>query len=164
MNYLKQRPKRKARGKEKERPSQPLSSGTAAIKTPRDPWPFSPSSTHFASPTIATPEISHEYRNIWPLRGYFLLFAWLLRSLSDTTKNTHVLRFPIRMVLKYGTDVQLSEASTLRFLAKNSSIPVPKVYCSFARGNMRYIMMEYVKGQENSRKCTKISPEEKETL
>jgi hypothetical protein len=68
------------------------------------------------------------------------------------------------MVLKYGTEVQLSEASTLRFLAKNTSIPVPKVYCSFERGNTKYIMMEYVKGQAIGGEWAEMLPEEKESL
>jgi aminoglycoside phosphotransferase (APT) family kinase protein len=51
------------------------------------------------------------------------------------------------MVMKYGTEIQLSEASTLRFIAEKTSIPVPKVYCAFEYKGMRFILMERAKGK-----------------
>lgn len=34
----------------------------------------------------------------------------------------------------------------MQFIAKNTSIPVPKVYCSFRRGKNVYIVMERLQG------------------
>jgi sugar-specific transcriptional regulator TrmB len=37
-----------------------------------------------------------------------------------------------KLCVKYGQLVNLSEASTLRFISENTSIPVPKVYCALS--------------------------------
>ncbi|KAH9217654.1 hypothetical protein DL95DRAFT_434543 [Leptodontidium sp. 2 PMI_412] len=41
----------------------------------------------------------------------------------------------------------LPEAYTLQFIAENTSITVPKVYCAFSRKGRAYIAMERVQGQ-----------------
>lgn len=40
-----------------------------------------------------------------------------------------------------------SEASSMRFVAENTSIPVPKVYCSFVHNGQTYIVMERIQGE-----------------
>lgn len=49
--------------------------------------------------------------------------------------------------VKYGPLRHLPEASTMDFIAHNTSIPVPKVYCAFKRKDWTYIVMERVKGE-----------------
>nr|POE49202.1 hypothetical protein CFP56_32352 [Quercus suber] len=50
-------------------------------------------------------------------------------------------------LVKTGPYVHLSEVATMEFIAKNTSIPVPKVYSSFVYKDRAYIVMERVRGQ-----------------
>jgi serine/threonine protein kinase len=40
----------------------------------------------------------------------------------------------------------LNEAATLKYISKNTQIPVPKLICSFEDGEVVYLVMEYVEG------------------
>ncbi|CRG91092.1 hypothetical protein PISL3812_08140 [Talaromyces islandicus] len=51
-------------------------------------------------------------------------------------------------IVKTGFRVHLTEGATLKYLAENTTIPVPRVYCSFLHRNRAYIVMERVQGQE----------------
>jgi len=68
------------------------------------------------------------------------------------------------LVLKSGSLVQLAEASTMRYIAKNTSIPVPKVYCAFVRKGITYILMERIKGDILGNGWLKRSEESKTKL
>ncbi|PTU20112.1 hypothetical protein P175DRAFT_0510055 [Aspergillus ochraceoroseus IBT 24754] len=46
----------------------------------------------------------------------------------------------------YGRRVHLSEASTMHFISRHTSIPVPKVFCAFTHSGLTYIVMERIKG------------------
>lgn len=50
------------------------------------------------------------------------------------------------LCVKYGSRVRLSEASTMCFISRNTSIPVPKVLCAFTHHGSTYIVMERIKG------------------
>ena len=52
-----------------------------------------------------------------------------------------------KMIVKAGPFVHLTEATTMKFVAENTSIPVPKVYCSFVRKGCTYILMERIRGK-----------------
>lgn len=49
--------------------------------------------------------------------------------------------------VKFGTLIYPSEAAGMEWVATNTSIPVPKVYCVFQRKGATYIVMERVKGR-----------------
>ena len=51
-------------------------------------------------------------------------------------------------VVKTGSRVHLTEGATLKYLADHTTIPVPKVYCSFLHKNRAYIVMERIQGEE----------------
>ncbi|KAL2760290.1 hypothetical protein ACRALDRAFT_1078932 [Sodiomyces alcalophilus JCM 7366] len=51
------------------------------------------------------------------------------------------------LIVKRGPFVHLTEAATMQFVASNTSIPVPRVYCAFVHNNMAYIVMERIKGK-----------------
>lgn len=51
------------------------------------------------------------------------------------------------LCIKFGDVVTLSEANTLRFIAKHTSIPVPKVHHAFTHHGLTYILMERVRGE-----------------
>ncbi|PQE26522.1 kinase subdomain-containing protein [Rutstroemia sp. NJR-2017a BBW] len=89
-------------------------------------------------------------------------------SCSDPINNTRLKRFlvlagvkllrPFRpwwgpvlfltpnLCVKIGTYNDLSEASTMQFIRKNTSIPVPKVHCAFRRKDKTYIVMQRISG------------------
>jgi hypothetical protein len=48
--------------------------------------------------------------------------------------------------VKYGSRINLSEASTMRFISENTDIPVSKVFCSFIHSGRTYIVIERIKG------------------
>lgn len=51
-------------------------------------------------------------------------------------------------IVKTGRRVHLTEGATIKYLAENTTIPVPKVYCSFLHKNRAYIVMERIQGEE----------------
>ncbi|TVY82937.1 hypothetical protein LSUE1_G005288 [Lachnellula suecica] len=120
---------------------------------------------NFAAPTMESTKITHLYRETSSATRHLRLYARFLASLQglrrrDPIARREVLRvnFPIRVVIKYGTDIRLSEASTLRFLAKTTSIPVPKIYCAFEHKGTNFIMMEYMKGETIRDVWNELSP------
>ncbi|KAF4947165.1 hypothetical protein FGADI_10621 [Fusarium gaditjirri] len=50
------------------------------------------------------------------------------------------------LIVKKGPFVHLTEAATMQFVAANTSIPVPKVHCSFVHKNRAYIVMQRIRG------------------
>lgn len=50
------------------------------------------------------------------------------------------------LVVKRGPFVHLTEAATLKFLAENTSIPVPRLHCAFVHNNRAFIVMERLQG------------------
>jgi hypothetical protein len=51
------------------------------------------------------------------------------------------------LLVKTGPFVHLTEAATMNFVAANTSIPVPRVYCSFVHKKRAFILMERIQGQ-----------------
>jgi aminoglycoside phosphotransferase len=51
------------------------------------------------------------------------------------------------LCIKFGDAVTLSEANTLQFIAKHTSIPIPKVHHAFTHHGKSYILMERVRGE-----------------
>ncbi|KAF2756105.1 kinase-like protein [Pseudovirgaria hyperparasitica] len=67
-------------------------------------------------------------------------------------------------ILKTGFSVHLTEAVTMNYVARHTSIPVPKVYCSFLHKNRAYIVMERVKGEDLAHAWRKLSKESLEKI
>jgi aminoglycoside phosphotransferase len=79
-------------------------------------------------------------------RRYLTLLA--IKLLKRFRKpNGTVLFLSERICVKYGTRATFSEASTIQFVAKHTSILVPRVYCAFASQNRTYIVMERIHGE-----------------
>ncbi|KAH0370272.1 kinase-like protein, partial [Aureobasidium melanogenum] len=51
------------------------------------------------------------------------------------------------LCVKYGSRLDVVEAQTMLFIAKHTSIPVPKIYFAFTDDECTYILMERVHGQ-----------------
>src|SRR5690606_20631576 len=50
------------------------------------------------------------------------------------------------LIVKTGPFVHLTESATMNFVAANTSIPVPRVHCSFVHRNQAYIVMDRIQG------------------
>ncbi|KAH6664594.1 hypothetical protein B0J14DRAFT_569574 [Halenospora varia] len=66
------------------------------------------------------------------LRRFLVLAAVKILKRIRPQKGT-VLFISDNLCLKFGTLKHLPEASTLQFIARNTSIPVPKVHYAFTR-------------------------------
>lgn len=69
----------------------------------------------------------------------------------------HAYQLSRDMIVKTGGDVRLDEAATMRFIAKNTSIPVPRVLSAFVWGDSTYIVMEKVQGEELAKVWYRLS-------
>lgn len=67
-------------------------------------------------------------------------------------------------LVKTGPFVHLSEATTMDFISKNTSIPVPKVYSSFVHKNRAYILMERIRGRPLHAVWSTLSEESRHDL
>ncbi|KAF2765265.1 kinase-like protein [Teratosphaeria nubilosa] len=61
--------------------------------------------------------------------------------------NGSILFLTGTLCVKYGRLHHLPEASTMEFIARNTTIPVPKIWCAFELKDRTYIVMERVKGE-----------------
>lgn len=76
----------------------------------------------------------------------------------------HVYPLSRHMLVKTGSDVRLAEAATMRFIAENTSIPVPKVLSAFVRNGAAYIVMERIQGQELAKLWHRLSDQTRASL
>jgi len=51
------------------------------------------------------------------------------------------------LCVKYGARLDMTEAETMIYVAKNTRIPVPKVYFAFTHKGCTYILMERIRGE-----------------
>lgn len=59
-------------------------------------------------------------------------------------------------IVKTGPCVHLTEAATMKFVAENTSLPVPKIHWSFVHKHRAYIVMERIPGEEIPRAWRKL--------
>jgi aminoglycoside phosphotransferase len=80
-----------------------------------------------------------------PSRRFLTLFAvWLSRRFRKPRGGIIFLSEKYCIKCRHG--VKLSEAHTMQFIAKHTSIPVPRIYCAFVHRNQTYIVMERIHG------------------
>lgn len=79
-------------------------------------------------------------------------------------RRRSVLFLTSKICVKHHYLMQLCEAEAMRFIARNTSIPVPKVYCAFKRKGVTYIVMERIKGQDIRTDWSQRSSESREAL
>lgn len=87
---------------------------------------------------------SPSINNTWLRRYTVLASIALLKRIRP--RSGIVLMLTDNICVKYGPHVHLAEASAVRFVAQNTSIPVPKIYCSFTHRGWTYIVMERIHG------------------
>jgi aminoglycoside phosphotransferase len=84
--------------------------------------------------------------NASAFRRYLTLFA--IKLLKRLRRRKGAVQLLSRTTcVKYGETVTLNEASAMLFIAKHTSIPVPRVYCAFTHHNQQYIVMERIRGE-----------------
>ncbi|KAI0882914.1 kinase-like protein [Annulohypoxylon maeteangense] len=69
-----------------------------------------------------------------------------------------------KLIVKTGFSVHLTEAATLQFVSKNTSIPVPRVQCSFVFRNRTYIVMDRIKGDPISNVWLKLTEADRDSI
>lgn len=101
--------------------------------------------------------------NNTPIRRLLTLLALKTTARLFRRQGTCV---PIskHLIVKSDGFVDLTEAATMRFLASNTSIPVPKVWCSFVHNGGVYIVMERIRGDCISKGWDDRSQESKDKL
>ncbi|KAF1835332.1 kinase-like protein [Decorospora gaudefroyi] len=107
-------------------------------------------------PHIATPEnslaphtVHSQPINATAYRRVLTLIA--IKLLKRVRKRSGIVLFlSDKICVKYGSYTTLAEASTMQFIAKHTSIPVPRVYCAFQHKNRTYIVMERIPGESIS--------------
>ena len=67
-------------------------------------------------------------------------------------------------IVKTGPYVHLTEGATIDFIAQNTSIPVPKIYCSFVHKNRAYIVMERIRGDDLPTAWQKLSEQSRQKV
>jgi len=103
----------------------------------------------------------HEGTEHLAINNTFIRRSLALLALKTTAKFYTWMGFcvPIskKKIIKTGPYVHLIEAATTKFVAENTSIPVPKIYCSFVYKNRAYIVMERIQGDELPTAWKKLS-------
>lgn len=99
------------------------------------------------------------------LRRTWLLFAYkALRRLRIAKYAGDCLLLSKRLIVKTGPYIHLTEGAIMQFLAEKTSIPVPKVYCSFIYKNQAFIVMERLPGTDLSRVWHTLSEAQLESI
>ncbi|KAK7554202.1 kinase-like domain-containing protein [Phyllosticta citricarpa] len=81
----------------------------------------------------------------WAYRAAVLTAIAILKH-SRRHQSGGVLMLSTHLCVKYGPSKSLAEASTMRFVAHHTSVPVPKVHCAFTHNGCTYIVMERIRG------------------
>lgn len=68
------------------------------------------------------------------------------------------------LIVKTGPFVHLTEAATMQFVAAKTSIPVPRVHCSFVYKNRAYIVMERIQGRSLPHAWETLSEADRESI
>lgn len=83
--------------------------------------------------------------NASAFRQYLTLLAIKLLKRCRKRSGT-VLLISNKTCIKYGRTTTLNEASALKFIAKHTSIPAPRVHCAFIHKRRTAIVMERMRG------------------
>lgn len=115
------------------------------------------------SKPVAVPQ-SVPIHNTWWRRNLTLLAFKATRLLTKQRHCGILFILGKRFCVKFGGQDDFSEAVTMQFIAQHTSIPVPKVYCSFKHRGCVYIAMEVVRGHVLAHRWTLRSEESKKKI
>jgi hypothetical protein len=107
-------------------------------------------------------DVQSSIKNSWLRRSFTFASVTLLRRLRPSYGS--VLMLTPSLCVKYGPSRHICEAEAMAYVARNTSVPVPKVYCAFQKRNVTYILMERIKGVNARKIWGPISAKERERL
>ncbi|KAF1973272.1 kinase-like protein [Bimuria novae-zelandiae CBS 107.79] len=79
-------------------------------------------------------------------------------------RDGHCIPISKAKILKTGLSIHLTEAATMCYIAQQTSIPVPKIYCSFLYKNRAHIVMERIKGEPLASAWKNLSQDSREKI
>ncbi|KFY40703.1 hypothetical protein V494_03365 [Pseudogymnoascus sp. VKM F-4513 (FW-928)] len=91
----------------------------------------------------------------------FLVLASIKLLKHFRLRHGGILFLSSKICVKYGPLKNLGEASTMEFIRRHTSIPVPRIICSFTRKGLTYIVMESIDGDMIGRGWTSRTDESK---
>lgn len=118
--------------------------------------------TMSAEKTDPTTHGSGSINDTWLNRLLVLAAIKILRRFRP--RRGSILLLTDSVCIKYGPLHHLPEASTMEFIARNTSIPVPRIHCAFKRNGSTYIVMERIKGESIVYGWTSRSAESKTNI
>jgi aminoglycoside phosphotransferase len=98
----------------------------------------------------------------WPRVHATLAAIAVLKRLRPRLSS--VLFLTPNICVKYGPFQHISEAATMQYIAANTNMPVPKVYCVFERKGVTYIVMSRIAGSPLGHRWEQRSAESKERI
>jgi aminoglycoside phosphotransferase len=108
----------------------------------------------------------HEGTESLAIKNTFIRRICTLVALKTTARlfkrNGTCIPISKHLIVKTGPYVHLAEAATMRFVADNTSLPVPKVFCSFLHKDRAYIVMERIQGEAIPTAWKRLSEESRE--
>ena len=100
--------------------------------------------------------------NTWLRRNLTIASIALLKRFRP--RSGRILFLSSKLCVKYGATIHLSEARAMKLVAETTSVLLPKVYCSFRRKGITYIVMERIRGNAIGRNWDDCTPESKADL
>lgn len=97
------------------------------------------------------------------IRRYLTLLA-LKTTARFYRRNGPCIPLSKGIIVKEGNSVGLTEAATMAFIAAQTSIPVPRVHCSFNYKNKTYIVMRRIRGKTLAHALPSLSDLEREHI
>ncbi|KAK5082559.1 hypothetical protein LTR70_007665 [Exophiala xenobiotica] len=104
---------------------------------------------------LQSKESAQGLRNTLPRRTAILATEKSIGRLCQ--RSSRVTFLPGNLCVKSGRSVRLTEALTMEYIRKHTTIPVPKVFCAFEHNGTVYIAMERLSGTPLGRGWTRRS-------
>ena len=83
-----------------------------------------------------------------PLSRKLCRLAIRARAKYGRRLSPNVVKLTPNLVIKFGRTITLAEANAMKFVADNTSLPVPRLIDTFVSKNgVRFIVMQYVRGK-----------------
>ena len=93
-------------------------------------------------------------------RNLIRLRIWLTCHVYRPFASGKACRFGPRSVLKSTPVARTAEAANVEYIARNTTIPVPRVHDVFTIDKHTYIILDYIKGFEFSHKALSVEQQE----
>ena len=95
-------------------------------------------------------------------RNFIRLRIWLACRVYRSFGQGGVCRFGPRSLLKFTPVTRTAEAANIEYVARNTTVPVPRVQDVFIINQRTYTIMDYINGLEFSHKA--LSAEQQEAI